>query len=128
MTHTQTIRLAEKLMNWLHCDSIDRLDHGGRFAVAGDKILIHGPRFTLREWNPLTNRADALEVLEKCAEKCCVTVEYTAKNSAGNPQFMVAQLVGQDGSPPDLWEENCQCAPTLNEAICLFALKLIEAK
>lgn len=69
-------------------------------------------------FHPSHNRNCALQVLEKCAAKCTVTVEY-ARNQNGLMQWMVARLDGRRKI-----ESDCKCAETLPLAICLFAKSL----
>ena len=71
------------------------------------------PKFT-------TNPADAMAVLEKCAEKCTVTIEC-AKNASGDWQAMVSRL-NQEGRKTV--EDFCKVADTLPLAICLFSKKI----
>ncbi len=122
-------RIAREAFGWT---TETRKWYAGRENVSGLGFNTHLPmghpdRKFSPHWFPVcdydTNPADAMAVLKKCAEKCTVTVEFTAKNNLGNPQWMVARL---ESTGLKTVEDLCQCQPTLEAAICAFALKLFS--
>lgn len=67
--HELDAHIAEHVMGWMKCGSINQLDHNERFYVDDEKgVLIKSYRFTITTWSPTTDAADSFAVLKKCAE------------------------------------------------------------
>lgn len=99
------------------------------FYVHREGQVYYISQFKTPDWNkkagvlPLyaTDPAAAMEVLKKCGEKCNTTVEFTSRNSTGQPQWMVSRL-----NPELECEDLCECSKTIELAIALFAKKLFS--
>lgn len=85
-----------------------------------DWISEHVMGWAWRKIDFTADKAAAMEVLEKCAQKCTVTIE----RSGGVGSWMVARLNLQgDG---EYVEDFCKCEKSLPLAICQFAKQLFS--
>lgn len=93
MTETELRELdafcAEFVMEWLKVAGPDRLDHNGRYCTdSNGDVIVHGPRMTLRKFQPTTSPADALAVLAKCVERLGFDRVITFGQTADGSYFM----------------------------------------
>lgn len=102
----KTIELATGLMGWKQV--FGNPVHPGHFVTMGDAICVNLEETGFRYWQPFTNRADAMEVLEKCAEM-------------RSGDVLICKMVDGWGVATRFVGSEVQ-AKTLPEAICNFAL------
>ena len=107
--------IAEKVMGWKPFVSGKTSSIKGTFWLDSEHKVVASPEFQWTRFDPTTDRAAAMQVLEKCADRVGVRIDrYNGR--APNVWYIRAT----DGR---LAEAE---APTLPIAICLFAKKLFS--
>lgn len=100
--------IADHVMNWHKVDQNSAILKG-QFRVGKFGVDIRDENENLQTWIPTVNPAQAMDVLEKCAIRFCVTINHL--------QASKAFLIGI--------KNVSVTAETLPEAICLFARKVM---
>lgn len=103
--------IAINVMGWTVVDRIADLETETVFIKMDGSVWIDNPKqvYRIQEWSPITDSAQAMAILEKCAIRFCVTINHL--------QSSKAFLVGI--------KNVSATAATLPEAICLFARKVM---
>lgn len=119
--HKLHLFLAQKVMGWKMREGYSKRFIAGQFQNEGDYIKVclddgtDDPPITV--WAPTTDYAQALQVLERCLQ-CPHTSDSAASFLNGN-YWLRANILKEKN-----WQHAEGQAPTLPEAICLFAEQL----
>jgi hypothetical protein len=122
--HKLNLLVAETVMGWKRVP-LAMLKHGKMFSIHAsgglDPVYFRDHESALSWFRPTTDAAQAMGVLERCAEKCSRPMK-----SGGSISDVIAISVGCERWSVGFHPPMLESAETLPLAICKFAVRIFK--